>query len=379
MKYSFPAAKLPDNQEQLRAKVRGFLDEQRRNGSFSPVTSGWITYDADFSLACGRAGFIGITWPEKYGGGGRAPIERYIVLEELLAAGAPVGAHWIADRQSGPQIIRHGTERLRAELLPRIVRGELCFAIGMSEPNSGSDLASISSRAEKVEGGWRLNGRKIWTTNGHRAHYLIGLFRTQPRSDARHEGMSQFVIDMSADGVSRRPIRDMCDGEDFAEITFDDVFVSDDYLLGQPGDGWKLVTAELAFERSGAERFLSVFPLFERALHHPELFDSATYDFGRLIAHLAVLRQLSLSVAVRLADGGNSLALEAALVKDLGNAHEQEVPEVLRRRLRIMPEIDGGEMASMLAKTILSAPSFTLRGGTPEVLKGMLAKGLGLR
>jgi alkylation response protein AidB-like acyl-CoA dehydrogenase len=171
----------------------------------------------------------------------------------------------------------------------------------------------------------------------------------------------------------------MCDGEDFAEITFDDVFVSDDYLLGQPGDGWKLVTAELAFERSGAERFLSVFPLFERALHHPELFDSATYDFGRLIAHLAVLRQLSLSVAVRLADGGNSLALEAALVKDLGNAHEQEVPEVLRRRLRIMPEIDGGEMASMLAKTILSAPSFTLRGGTPEVLKGMLAKGLGLR
>jgi alkylation response protein AidB-like acyl-CoA dehydrogenase len=379
MKYSFPAAKLPDNQGQLRAKVRGFLDEQRRNGSFSPVTSGWITYDADFSLACGRAGFIGITWPEKYGGGGRAPIERYIVLEELLAAGAPVGAHWIADRQSGPQIIRHGTERLRAELLPRIVRGELCFAIGMSEPNSGSDLASISSRAEKVEGGWRLNGRKIWTTNGHRAHYLIGLFRTQPRSDARHEGMSQFVIDMSADGVSRRPIRDMCDGEDFAEITFDDVFVSDDYLLGQPGDGWKLVTAELAFERSGAERFLSVFPLFERALHHPELFDSATYDFGRLIAHLAVLRQLSLSVAVRLADGGNSLALEAALVKDMGNAHEQEVPEVLRRRLRIMPEIDGGEMASMLAKTILSAPSFTLRGGTPEVLKGMLAKGLGLR
>jgi alkylation response protein AidB-like acyl-CoA dehydrogenase len=260
-----------------------------------------------------------------------------------------------------------------------MAKGELCFAIGMSEPDSGSDLASISSRAEKVDGGWRLDGRKIWTTNGHRADYMIGLFRTQPRSAVRHEGMSQFVVDLSSDGISRRPIRDMCGAEDFSEIAFDSVFVPDDHVLGSAGEGWKLVTGELAFERSGPERFLSVFPVFAKALETLELFEDAQYDFGRLIAHLAVLRQLSLSVASRLSDGSDDLALEAALVKDMGNAHEQEITEVLRRHMRRIPARDGDDTQTLLAEAILTAPSITLRGGTPEVLKGILAKGLGLR
>jgi alkylation response protein AidB-like acyl-CoA dehydrogenase len=304
-----------------------------------------------------------------------------VVAEELLAAGAPLGAHWITDRQSGPQIIKHGTESLRRELLPRMVRGEVCFAIGMSEPDSGSDLASIRSSAAKESDGWRLNGRKIWTTNGHLADYMIGLFRTEPRKEtARHQGMTQFVVDLTAQGVSRRPIEDLAGGEDFSEITFDDVFVPEGNVLGKPGEGWKLVMDELAYERSGPERFLSVFPLLRQAIEREAsvFSESSAAKLGRLIAHVAILREMSLSIAGQIASG-NLPSLEAALVKDMGNRHEREVPEVLRLVANLAPAFTGNDLRSNLAAAILAAPSFTLRGGTPEVLRGIIARGLGLR
>jgi alkylation response protein AidB-like acyl-CoA dehydrogenase len=226
MHFSLPALEVTADLSRLRAEVRAFAEDQRRSLRFSPVSSGWMVFNREFSRSCGAAGYVGIAWPRADGGAGKTQIERYVVAEELLAAGAPLGAHWITDRQSGPQIIKHGTESLRRELLPRMVRGEVCFAIGMSEPDSGSDLASIRSFAAKEHDGWRLNGRKIWTTNGHLADYMIGLFRTQPRTEtARHQGMTQFVVDLTALGVSRRPIEDLAGGEDFSEVTFDDVFV----------------------------------------------------------------------------------------------------------------------------------------------------------
>ena len=303
------------------------------------------------------------------------------MVEEMLAAGAPVGAHWVADRQSGPQIIKHGSEILRREVLPRIVRGEICFAIGMSEPDSGSDLASIRSAATKVDGGWQLNGRKIWTTNGHRADYLIGLFRTEPRKDdARHKGMTQFVINLTAPGITRKPIEDLAGNEDLSEITFDDVFVPDSHVMGQPGSGWQLVTGELAYERSGPERFLSVFALLQQSIEKEAKAGGkeAAAKLGRLVAHIAIMRQMSLSIAGRIA-AGEAPALEAALVKDMGNAHEREVPEILRTLPGFSPVIAGDLVRSNLSAATLAAPSFTLRGGTPEVLRGIIARGLGLR
>jgi alkylation response protein AidB-like acyl-CoA dehydrogenase len=340
-----------------------------------------MVFNRDFSRSCGAKGYIGIAWPEAYGGAGKTQIERYVVAEELLAAGAPLGAHWITDRQSGPQIIKYGTESLRRELLPRMVRGEVCFAIGMSEPDSGSDLASIRSTAAKDREGWRLNGRKIWTTNGHLADYMIGLFRTESRREsARHEGMTQFVVDLTAQGVSRRPIEDLAGGKDFSEITFDDVFVPEGNVLGKPGEGWKLVMDELAYERSGPERFLSVFPLLTQAIEREAsvLSESSAAKLGRLIAHVAILREMSLSIAGQIASG-NLPSLEAALVKDMGNRHEREVPEVLRLVANLAPAFTGNDLRSNLAAAILAAPSFTLRGGTPEVLRGIIARGLGLR
>ena len=382
MSLAFESVDLPVGAHALRARVRAFLRAQRETGAYEPRCSGWTVFDRAFTRACGEAGLIGLTWPARWGGQERSTLERYVVVEELLAAGAPVGGHWIADRQSGPQILRHGSDVLQAEVLPGIVRGEITFAIGMSEPDSGSDLASVRSRGERVDGGWRLDGRKVWTTGGHLADYMIGLFRTEPADvQRRHAGLTQFAVDLRSAGVTRRPIRNLCGRDDFSEITFDSVFVPGSHVIGQVGDGWRLVTGELAFERSGPERFLSVFPLLVALLRAGPRDDTPTarIELGRAVAHLASLRRMALSVAATL-DAGGDPATEAALLKDLGNALEREIPERLRAlRLAEPGSPRAAAYRAMLDDTVADATSYTLRGGTPEVLRGMIARGLGLR
>lgn len=382
MQFSFPPAQLPDTAAELRLSVREFLARERRAGTWSKAEcSGWMVFNKAFSRRCGAAGLIGMTWPRRYGGHERTALERYVVMEEMLAAGAPMGAHWISDRQSGPQIIKHGDEALKSALVPAICLGEAAFAIGMSEPDAGSDLAAIRSQAHAIEGGWRLNGRKIWTTNGSVADYMIGLFRTDNAEPGnRHQGMTQFVVKLTSEGVTRRPIADMPGRDEFAEITLDDVFVPDTHVLGVPGGGWDLVTAELANERSGPDRFLSVFPLLQEAVrvlaNNPGRFPPS--ELGRIVTRLSVLREMSMSIAGQIAKG-ETPALNAAISKDIGNALEREIPEVLRRCAGLMPASGGSEAESLLRDVILSAPSFTLRGGTPEILRGIIARGLGLR
>jgi alkylation response protein AidB-like acyl-CoA dehydrogenase len=368
--------------EILRREVREFLAEAQAAGHFRPHISGWMHADKTFSRLCGLRGYIGMTWPIEYGGKGRSSFERYIVTEELLASGAPVGAHWIADRQSGPQILRHGSEALRRRVLPGIARGEICFAIGMSEPEAGSDLAAIRSRGTRVEGGWRLQGRKIWTTNAHIADYMIGLFRTAPAEGKdRHKGMTQFVVDLKSPGVSVRPIISASGQHEFNEVFIDDVFVPDSHVIGQPGEGWKMVTEELAFERSGPERFLSVFPLLAMAAKElaGRAGSSAARDLGRLLVHLATLRQMSMSVAQRLEQDNQSVAIDAALIKDLGNLLEQQMPHILRAATGAAALPGHEDFMNLLAEATQAAPAFTLRGGTPQVLRGIIARALGLR
>lgn len=381
MPFSFPPTDLSEGYDELRAEVRGFLAEAKDQKLFTPATSSWMVYDAAFSRLCGRRGYIAMTWPKRYGGHERSSLDRYVVMEEMLAAGAPVGSHWIADRQSGPQILRHGTDALRERVLPAIARGEVCFVIGMSEPDAGSDLSNIRSRARRVGEGWRLEGRKIWTSNAHLGDYMIGLFRTEPKDETRrHAGMTQFVVDLHAEGVTVRPIENMLGRSEFTEVVFDDVFVPDSEVLGTPGEGWGLVMGELAFERSGPERFLSTFPLLAAATAEIGAAGSELQarGIGRLLAHTAALREMSMSIAARLGTG-ESVGTEAALVKDLGNALEQEVPQALHDLCATAPRLGGEGYAALLGDTMLAAPSFTLRGGTPEILRGLIAKGLGLR
>src|SRR5215472_3226191 len=298
--FHFELLDLPPEAEVLRTEIRQFLRETVGDHAAHLRARSWGGFDREFSRKVGARGWIGMTWPEKYGGHERSALERYVMLEEMLAAGAPVSAHWIADRQSGPLLLRFGTEQQRERFLPRIARGELAFAIGMSEPDSGSDLASVRTRAEKVDGGYRVNGTKIWTSNAHLSDYAIALFRTRVVPDKKHEGLSQFLVDLASPGISIRPIIDLAGAHHFNEVHFEDCFVPDDMLVGKEGDGWKQVTTELAFERSGPERYLSsiqlVIELIREVGKDPGERTAAT--IGRLTAHLATLRQMSLSVAM---------------------------------------------------------------------------------
>ena len=379
--FRFEPVKLPAAAEDLRREVREFIAGEVTKGAFTPSRNSWSSFDPEFSRGCGERGFIGMRWPKKYGGHERSALERYVVTEEMLAGGAPVGAHWVADRQSGHQILRHGSERARREILPRIAAGTCFFAIGMSEPDSGSDLAAVRSRASKVEGGWRLNGTKVWTSNAHRAHYLITLVRTAPKEADRHAGLTQFIVELTQPGVTVRPIHNLYGGHDFNQVIYDDVLVGDDMAIGEAGSGWQMVTGELAFERSGPDRFLSTYQLLVESIRRigaqPD--ERAAGEIGRFVAHLATLRRMSISVAGMLEQGAQP-AVEAALVKDIGTAFEREIPEAFRHLIPTEPTLGAGaSYAELLGMTILRAPGFTIRGGTREILRGMIARGLGLR
>ena len=188
--FDFHRFDLPDDAGAIRAGLRGWLAEHQPVTSAPRRANCWAEFDADFSRALGDAGYLGMTWPTRYGGRDAHPLARYVVIEELLAAGAPVGAHWIADRQTGPLLLKYGTEEQRQRYLPAMARGELFACIGLSEPQAGSDLAAVRTSARETAEGWRVNGQKVWTTGAHISHAILALVRTEAGSE-RGAGLSQ--------------------------------------------------------------------------------------------------------------------------------------------------------------------------------------------
>lgn len=380
---NFERRGLPCNAEALRAPLRQLLAEHIGNLPVDVRARSWMGFDRSLSRKLGAAGYLGLTLPRKYGGRNLDPFSRFVIVEELLAIGAPVAAHWIADRQSGPLILHFGTEAQRVCYLPGIAKGELCFCIGMSEPGAGSDLANVRSRAARTDGGWTLNGQKIWTTNAQHADYMIALVRTSGTTADRAEGLSQFIIDLKSPGVTVRPIRDLAGDEHFAEVFFENVFLAEDMLVGNEGAGWAQVTAELAFERSGPERIYSSVVLLDAWIAHLEAngrrSEASTTLLGRLTAQLATLRAVSIAVTARLAAGERPV-VEASILKDLGTGFEQSVPDVIADDLASHPEEEANDsLLRTLFYLTMMAPSFSLRGGTREILRGIIARGLGLR
>jgi alkylation response protein AidB-like acyl-CoA dehydrogenase len=379
---AFHLTSLPAEAEAFRAEVKHFLAEHLPAAPSDIRARSWMGFDADFSRRLAARGWIGLTLPVSYGGAGMDAFRRFVLVEELLAAGAPVAAHWIADRQSGPLILRYGTEAQKDFYLPRICAAAAFFCIGMSEPDSGSDLASVRTRAVRCEGGWRLTGRKIWTTNAQHCQYMIALVRSSGAPEDRQKGLSQFIVDLSLPGVDVRPITDLTGDAHFSEVTFDDVFLADDTLIGEEGGGWHQVTAELAFERSGPERLYSSVVLLDcwrEHLRRHGASDAETTLLGSFATQLATLRCLSIAVTARLARG-ESPVVEAALVKDIGTEFEQAIPAQLEAAISADPaQAFDPELYRTVAYLSQISPTFSLRGGTREVLRGMIARGLGLR
>lgn len=376
--FAIEALSWPETAAELRQEVRALVARHVSPENPALLTNCWSVADPAFSRTLGAAGFLGMSWPKAFGGHERSTLERYIVLEELLAAGAPVGAHWIADRQTGTLLLRYGHEVEQQRWVPGMARGEIYACIGLSEPNAGSDLAAVRTTARRDGDGWVIDGQKVWTTNAHNAHVMIALFRSQEGSE-RNDGLSQFVIPMDAPGVTVRPIYDLTGGHDFNEVFFDGVRLPSTALLGVEGEGWKQATAELSLERSGPERYLSCHTLLTQLIRAvgPEPDAAVRALIGQLVSETWTLRLMSASVAAQIARGIDP-ALEATIVKDLGNSFEQAMPALIQAAV----ETDLAEDAAlpiMLGHLLQVSPSFSLRGGTREILKGIIARGLGLR
>lgn len=263
-----------------------------------------------------------------------------------------------------------------------MISGEIYFAIGLSEPNAGSDLAALTTKATKVDGGWRLTGRKIWSSGAHHCHAMIVLCRTLPLDEKnRHAGLSQLILDLDQPGIEVRPIHLISGEHHFNEVSFDDVLIPDNMVVGEINNGWQQAMGELAYERSGPERFLSTFPLFTEVLNMAQNSqDPGVYRaIGSLSAQLLALHQLSLRVTTSLSKG-ESADTEAVLVKDMGTQFEREIAETARL---IFPyediSDDDSHYQRFYQQAVLQAPGFTLRGGTNEILRGIVARGLGLR
>ncbi|MCO1657074.1 acyl-CoA dehydrogenase family protein [Pseudonocardia humida] len=378
MSTRFRPTTLTGHELELREQVRRFVAEEFPAGEYLPGLGINAEASPEFSRKLARQGWLGMVVPAEYGGPGRTAVERFVVVEELLVAGAPISAHWVGDRQTAPALLKFGSEEQKRRFLPAIIGGEAWFCLGMSEPGSGSDLASVRTSAVRTDGGWVLNGQKIWTSGAHYADFVVTLCRTAPLDGVKHAGLSQLIVDLRSPGIEVRPIMMLNGFHHFNEVFFTDVFVPDEMVLGAVGDGWHQVTSELAYERSGPDRFLTSFPLLRIFLAlraRRAVGAEAEHRIGRLVARYWVLRQMSLSVA-RSLDAGEVPAVEAALVKDMGTTFEQQVVDVVRE-LADAEQRPGGDLFDrLLAEATITTPTFTLRGGTNEVLRQVAAKSL---
>jgi hypothetical protein len=381
---AFDPIRLPPECEALRHEVRAFLSEEAAAGTFDPTRPGHSeSNNPAFSRRIGARGWIGMTWPKRYGGHERSFLERYVVTEECRVANAPVRLHFVADRQSGPILMKYAPEHIKMDILPRICRGEACFAIGMSEPGSGSDLFAAKTKATKTNEGWRINGTKIWTSTAHVADYMLALFRTSPPTkENRRHGLTQFLVDMRIPGITVNPVLQMTGQHDFNEVVFDNVLLPDDYALGEIDGAWKQATSELAYERSGPERFLETFYVLVELIRalgdKPDL--RSAEGLGRLAAQLHTLRRMSVSVNGML-QAGKEPVVEGSIVKDLGTLWEQKLPHRVRELAAFIEETETNRetLENQLAFATTIAPKLTIQGGTTEVLRGIIARGLGLR
>lgn len=381
MTFRFEPTELSDAERALQAEVRDFLRTELPRGSYSPGLGMSAPKDQAFSKKLAERGWLGMALPTRYGGHDRSAVDRFIVVEELLRWGAPVGHHWVADRQTGSVIAKFGTDEQKERFLPAICRGELSFSIGMSEPDSGSDLASVQTKATRAEDGWLLNGTKIWTSGAHQNDWFVVLCRTTPVEEAgdKRRGLSQLLVDLRSPGLEINPIPFLDGSAHFNEVVLHDVFVPDELVLGEVGMGWVQNTSELAFERGGPDRWLSTYLVVEEWLRRQgdtPLGERAASFLGGALARWWSIRNLSLTVA-RMIDRGQAPALESSLVKELGTRFEQDIVEAVNDLTDLEPTMQDEDLfVRVLVAATLTAPSFTVRGGTIEILRSVAAKGL---
>jgi alkylation response protein AidB-like acyl-CoA dehydrogenase len=358
MDFSWTAEQL-DLRLQARDVARRAVEEYGRSND------SWINgFSKEFAGRMGELGWIGMTWPTDFGGGGQPPINRLIIGEELISAGAPIAAIWFADRQMGPTLIKFGTPDQQAEFLPGILAGETTWCIGMSEPDAGSDLASLTTSAERDGDDFIINGQKIWTSFGDSADYCYLICRTDS-SGPPHRGISEVIVPMDAPGIEVRPIADMTTNRHFCEVFFSDVRVPVANLVGVEGNAFKQTMAQLEHERGGIDRLVSNRALYELAAERADRSDPLVrqemaaletgYRLGRILVTREVLRQ---------APAGFSAATKCFCTE-----HQWRVAQFVAATY-------GAE--AMLWNDVthgcVYAPGYTIMGGTSNIMRNLLGE-----
>lgn len=240
---------LTPEEEQFRSELRAWL-EKNHPGPEPEGAEESFRFRCEWQRRMQEDRWAGLTWPEKYGGRGASLMQSAIFNEEMVRAGVPSPANILGLVMGGPVVIAHGTEAQKERYLKPILSADEIWCQGFSEPDAGSDLASLKTRAVKVDGGWRVNGQKVWTSFAHNARWCMLLARTDPEAK-KHEGITYFLMDMDQEGVQARPLRQLTGESEFNEVFIDDAFVPDDNVIGRPGDGWKVAITTLALERAG--------------------------------------------------------------------------------------------------------------------------------
>jgi alkylation response protein AidB-like acyl-CoA dehydrogenase len=379
-------------QEVFRQEVRNFLEDEIQKGAFQPMCDGWIQgFSWDFTKKVAAKGWLGITWPKESGGLGRSPIDRLILTEEMLRYGAPAACHWVAEWQMGRAIYTYGTEEQKREILPNILKGEVCVGLGMSEPGAGSDLASLNIRALEEGDYYIINGQKMWTSCARYMTHIYLVARTDP-SAPKQKGISEFIIDCAVPGITVRPIVDITGIEAWGEIFFDNVHVRKKHLIGEKNRGFYQILKQLDYERSGMEWLMGNYPLFDAIIK----FSKETKRNGKLICEDPIIRSRLVQLQVGFEVGrmliyrttqvmgkGEAPNIEAAIAKLFCTTWEQNLASIATDILglygQLWKESKYAPMMGMAAHSFLGSKGYSLQAGTNEILKGVVAtRGLGM-
>ncbi len=351
--------------EQIELRERAHTVASSAVARFGRHNDSWINgYSKEFAKEMSSHGWIGMTWPTEFGGGGRPAIERLIVGEELIAAGAPIAAMWFADRQMGPTLIAYGRPDQQAEFLPKILSGETTWCIGMSEPNAGSDLAGLTTSAVRDGDDWVINGQKIWTSFGEVADYCYLICRTS-KEGPPHAGISEIIVAMNTAGIEVRPIKDMTTNRHFCEVFFTDVRIPVINLVGTEGAAFKQTMRQLEHERGGIDRLVSNYALYRLARERANGSDPlvrqeiAALEIAYRIGRILVIRE-----TLRQAPAGFSAATKCFCTE-----HEVRVADFVSRVLG--PE---AMLWNQVTQGLSYAPGYTIMGGTSNVMRNILGE-----
>ena len=381
-----------EEQEAFRKEVRDFLEKEIEEGAFQPMCDGWIQgYSPEFTKKVADKGWIGLIWPREYGGQERSEVDRLILTEEMLRYGAPAACHWFQDRQIGRAILANGSEEQKRDLLPKIRKGEALVGLGMSEPQAGSDLASVQTRAVEDGDYYVINGQKIWTSCARYMTHVYLVARTDPDA-VKHRGISEFIIDASTPGITINPIIDITGTEAWGEVFYDDVRVPGSALIGEKNRGFYQILNQLDYERAGLERLMGNYPLFDAIIQFtrenkrngvPTSKDTLIRNkLAQLQIEFEVGRLLTYRV-VQVMEEGRAPNVEAAMAKAYCTTFEQKLASVATEILglygQLLAESRWAPVMGMAPHSYLGSRGYSLQAGTTEVLKNIVAtRGLGL-